>query len=39
MERLIEEDIYSEEGIEQFKDDDCISNEENGFMIGYLCAM
>lgn len=31
-------DIYTEEGAEIFADDDEISSEEHGFMIGYLCA-
>ena len=31
-------DIYTEEGIETFIDDDTISASEEGFMIGYLSA-
>jgi len=33
-----EEDIYTEEGVEEHFDDDMISSAEEGFMIGYLCA-
>ena len=31
-------DIYTEEGIEEYIDDDSISASEEGFMIGYLDA-
>jgi len=31
-------DIYTEEGIEEYVDDDSISPEEQGFMRGYLGA-
>lgn len=31
-------DIYTEEGIEEYIDDDSISASEEGFMIGYLGA-
>ena len=31
-------DIYTEEGIEEYVDDDSISASEEGFMIGYLGA-
>ena len=31
-------DIYSEEGIENYADDDSISPTEEGFMMGYLGA-
>lgn len=34
-----EKDIYSKLGADEFVDDDVISSEEHGFMIGYLCAM
>ena len=33
-----EPDIYTEEGIEEYVDDDSISPTERGFMIGYLGA-
>jgi len=29
-------DIYTEEGVENYIDDDCISASEEGFMLGYL---
>ena len=29
-------DIYTEEGIENYVDDDSISASEEGFMLGYL---
>ena len=32
-------DIYTEEGAEEFMNDDEISSEEHGFVIGYLQAM
>ncbi len=31
-------DIYSEKGVEDYFDHDCISAEEEGFMMGYLGA-
>ena len=31
-------DIYTEQGIEEFVDDDSISTSEQGFMQGYLGA-
>ena len=31
-------DIYTEEGIENYVDDDSISSAEEGFMLGYLDA-
>ena len=31
-------DIYTEEGMENFVDDDAISASEQGFMSGYLGA-
>ena len=31
-------DIYTEEGIENYVDDDGISASEEGFMVGYLGA-
>lgn len=31
-------DIYTEEGIESYVDDDVISPDEEGFMLGYLDA-
>ena len=34
-----ENDIYSKLGADEFMDDDVISSEEHGFMMGYLCAM
>lgn len=33
-----EYDIYTEEGIESYADDDSISPAEEGFMLGYLAA-
>ncbi len=33
-----EPDIYTEEGIENYVDDDSISASEEGFMLGYLGA-
>ena len=33
------QDIYTEEGAEEFMNDDAISSEEHGFVIGYLQAM
>lgn len=32
------EDIYCEEKVEDFSDDDEITSAEEGFMIGYLAA-
>jgi len=37
-EELEELDIYTEEGIDEFVDDDSISPTEQGFMKGYLGA-
>ena len=37
-EELKELDIYTEEGMENFVDDDSISPTEQGFMKGYLGA-
>jgi len=31
-------DIYSKKGIEERRDDDCINNNEEGFMRGYLAG-
>ncbi len=31
-------DIYTEQGIEEYVDEDSISSMEQGFMIGYLSA-
>jgi len=31
-----EQDIYSEEGVENFMEDDEITDIEQGFMVGYL---
>jgi hypothetical protein len=31
-------DIYAEEGVHSFQDNDEISDVESGFMIGYLAA-
>lgn len=31
-------DIYTEKGMENYVDDDMISDSEEGFMIGYLGA-
>ena len=33
-----EKDIYTEEGIENYVEEDEISSEEQGFMLGYLAA-
>lgn len=33
-----DEDIYTESGVQSIFDNDAISIEEEGFMIGYLCA-
>ena len=33
-----DEDIYTEEGIDNYIDDDLISPSEQGFMMGYLYA-
>ena len=33
-----EHDIYTEEGIENYVDDDTITASEQGFMLGYLDA-
>jgi len=38
VEELKELDIYTEEGIDEFVDDDGISPTEQGFMKGYLGA-
>jgi hypothetical protein len=35
-EEIFEEDIYSEEFLVELLDDDSISSEEYGFMLGYL---
>ena len=37
--RKKEKDIYSKLGADEFIDDDVITSEEHGFMMGYLCAM
>lgn len=34
----LDNDIYSEDTAEDFKDDDEISSAEEGFMAGYLAA-
>jgi hypothetical protein len=31
-------DMYDEDYVEDSMDDDCISDAEEGFMIGYLAA-
>ena len=33
-----EKDIYTKEGIENYIEEDEISSEEQGFMLGYLAA-
>jgi len=33
-----EQDIYSEDGVESYMDDDEIAEREEGFMVGYLGA-
>ena len=33
-----EEDIYTREGVENFIENDELSGEEEGFMVGYLGA-
>jgi hypothetical protein len=39
IDEVLEElDIYTEEGMESYVDDDCISPIEEGFMQGYLDA-
>ena len=38
VEEAIENDIYTLEGVENYSDDDAISNVEEGFMLGYLAA-
>ncbi len=35
MEQYTEEDIYGRDGVEQLLDDDELSPEEEGFMVGY----
>jgi hypothetical protein len=37
-EEFEEQDIYTEEGIEEYSEDDVISPFEEGFMLGYLEA-
>ena len=37
--KIKEKDIYTKKGADNYVDDDIISSEEHGFMIGYLCAM
>jgi len=32
------DDFYTEETIEQYKEDDCLSDFESCFMMGYLAA-
>ncbi len=32
------DDFYTEETIEQYQEDDCLSDFESGFMMGYLSA-
>ncbi|HLD06420.1 MAG TPA: hypothetical protein VJC16_02710 [Candidatus Nanoarchaeia archaeon] len=39
MNEKYEEDIYSEDIIEEFVEDDMISGPEEGFMRGYLAAL
>ncbi len=34
----IEDDIYNEEGVASYEEDDVINSAEAGFMIGYLSA-
>ena len=33
-----EHDIYTEEGVEEYSENDVISSNEEGFMLGYLAA-
>ena len=35
---LEEYDIYTEEGVENYMEDDLMSAEEQAFMVGYLSA-
>ena len=37
--KMKDKDIYSKKGADDYVDEDIISSEEHGFMIGYLCAM
>lgn len=34
----MDEDIYTEDGIEEMFDDDSLAAEEYGFMLGYIQA-
>ena len=36
---ILDNDFYTEDGLEQHKDDDQISASEQGFMRGYLSAI
>lgn len=38
MEEAKEEDIYTRNGVENFFENDELSSEEEGFMVGYLGA-
>ncbi len=38
MAMITEQDVYSEEGIEEALEEDSITCGEEGFMRGYLCA-
>lgn len=37
-EKFEDQDIYTEEGIEEYSEDDVISPFEEGFMLGYLAS-
>jgi len=34
----MDEDIYTEDGVEEMFDDDSLTAEEYGFMVGYIQA-
>lgn len=38
VEEIEEKDIYTQEGVESYSEDDAISDVEEGFMLGYLAA-
>lgn len=35
----MKQDIYTKKGADEHMDDDSITSEEHGFIMGYLCAM
>ena len=35
---MVDEDIYTEDGVKEMFDDDSLTAEECGFMIGYIQA-